>query len=309
MGGQLEAVGVGVGRACLGCEGWSQHPGLVASDRRLCVWRHCTPCATPGLGCQEVLPPAQADPRLEPSGSCLRHSTGNVGNGMGWTPFLCSHGPPKPGPEGEGPPLLPVRPGFWPRGKGQAPAVPLHALAAGPGIRGRPLLHADGLARGAGPYGPHLPWCEGQAPSVCPSVCPPSILATGPGVGGGRQAGRTHLNLVLDSARKVLDDKRGLHDRGAQEVLVVLMLLLELGQQGLACGVGEAGRQVETQRPPVRWEAEGGLLASRWGQCEVGVGSVGRGTERDMVGPAGRRVSVAHSTRAVSWGARGWARC
>jgi hypothetical protein len=44
----------------------------------------------------------------------------------------------------------------------------------------------------------------------------------------------------------VLDDEGGLQDWGAQEVFVVLVLLLELGQQGLAGGVREAGEGTGT---------------------------------------------------------------
>lgn len=52
--------------------------------------------------------------------------------------------------------------------------------------------------------------------------------------------GHTYLDLILHSACKVLDDEGGLQDWCAQEVLVVLMLLLELGQQGVTCSMWEA---------------------------------------------------------------------
>lgn len=42
----------------------------------------------------------------------------------------------------------------------------------------------------------------------------------------------------------MLDDERWLHDGGAQEVPVVLVLLFELGQQGLARGMGKAGERI-----------------------------------------------------------------
>lgn len=52
--------------------------------------------------------------------------------------------------------------------------------------------------------------------------------------------GRAYLDLVFHSAREVLDNEGGLQDWCAQEVLIVLMLLLELGQQSVACGMWEA---------------------------------------------------------------------
>lgn len=51
-----------------------------------------------------------------------------------------------------------------------------------------------------------------------------------------------YLNLVFHLPGEVLNDEGWLHDGGAEEVPVVLMLLFELGQQGLARGVGEAGK-------------------------------------------------------------------
>lgn len=54
---------------------------------------------------------------------------------------------------------------------------------------------------------------------------------------------RAYLDLVFHSAREVLDDEGGLQDWCAQEVLIVLMLLLELGQQSVACGMREAAER------------------------------------------------------------------
>jgi len=59
--------------------------------------------------------------------------------------------------------------------------------------------------------------------------------------GGGVDA---HLDLVLDRPGEVADDEGGLHDRRGDKVLIALVLLLELGQQGDVCGV----RETETQR-------------------------------------------------------------
>lgn len=54
----------------------------------------------------------------------------------------------------------------------------------------------------------------------------------------------SYLNLIFHLPREVLNDECWLHDGGAKEVPVVLMLLFELGQQSLACGVGEAGKKI-----------------------------------------------------------------
>lgn len=52
----------------------------------------------------------------------------------------------------------------------------------------------------------------------------------------------TYLDLIFHLPCKVLDDEGRLHDGGAEEVSVVLVLLFELGQQSLACGVRKAGK-------------------------------------------------------------------
>lgn len=53
-----------------------------------------------------------------------------------------------------------------------------------------------------------------------------------------------HLDLIFHFPCEVLDDESWLQDGCAQEVPVVFMLLLELGQQGLARGMGKAGRRI-----------------------------------------------------------------
>lgn len=53
-----------------------------------------------------------------------------------------------------------------------------------------------------------------------------------------------YLDLIFHFPCEVLNDERRLHDGGAEEVPVVLMLLFELGQQGLARGVGKAGKRM-----------------------------------------------------------------
>ena len=55
-----------------------------------------------------------------------------------------------------------------------------------------------------------------------------------------------YLNLVLDHPSEVADDKGGLHDWCGHKVLVPLVLLLELGQQGDVCGVRKTETQSET---------------------------------------------------------------
>lgn len=54
----------------------------------------------------------------------------------------------------------------------------------------------------------------------------------------------TYLDLVFHLPCKVLDDECRLHDRGAEEVPIVLVLLFEFGQQGLTRGMGEAGKRI-----------------------------------------------------------------
>lgn len=54
-----------------------------------------------------------------------------------------------------------------------------------------------------------------------------------------------YLDLIFHFPCEVLNDERWLHDGGAEEVPVVLMLLFELGQQGLARGVGKAGKRMQ----------------------------------------------------------------
>lgn len=68
--------------------------------------------------------------------------------------------------------------------------------------------------------------------------------------------GHTYLDLILHFACKVLDDEGGLQDWCAQEVLILLMLLLELGQQGVTCSMWEAADREDTlsQEPTVRGE-------------------------------------------------------
>lgn len=53
----------------------------------------------------------------------------------------------------------------------------------------------------------------------------------------------TYLDLIFHFPCEVLNDECWLHDGGAEEVPVVFVLLLELGQQGLARGMGEAGEE------------------------------------------------------------------
>jgi len=55
----------------------------------------------------------------------------------------------------------------------------------------------------------------------------------------------SYLDPVLDFARVVSDDEGGLHDGGELDVAVPFMLPLELVQQGLIGGLGEAGAQRE----------------------------------------------------------------
>jgi hypothetical protein len=52
-----------------------------------------------------------------------------------------------------------------------------------------------------------------------------------------------YLDLVFDFPSEVVDDKGRLHHRRGHKVLILLVLLLKLGQQGLISGMGEAEEQ------------------------------------------------------------------
>ena len=52
---------------------------------------------------------------------------------------------------------------------------------------------------------------------------------------------RKYLDLIFDSASKVLDHEGGLHHCGAHKERVVLVMLLEFVQQSTICGLREAG--------------------------------------------------------------------
>lgn len=74
--------------------------------------------------------------------------------------------------------------------------------------------------------------------------------------------GHTYLDLILHSACKVLDDEGRLQDWCAQEVLVVLMLLLELGQQGVTCSMWEAADRKGHTQPRTHSEQRRGRSLS-----------------------------------------------
>ena len=52
---------------------------------------------------------------------------------------------------------------------------------------------------------------------------------------------RKYLDLIFDSASKVLNYEGGLHHSGGHKEGVVLVMLLELVQQSTVCGLREAG--------------------------------------------------------------------
>lgn len=57
---------------------------------------------------------------------------------------------------------------------------------------------------------------------------------------GGWLSINPYLDLVFDFPSKVVDDKGRLHHRRGHKVLILLVLLLKLGQQGLFSCMGEA---------------------------------------------------------------------
>ena len=63
-----------------------------------------------------------------------------------------------------------------------------------------------------------------------------------------RSTSNAYLDLVLDHPSEVADDKGGLHDRCGDKVLVPLVLLLELGQQGDVCGMWETESQRKDEK-------------------------------------------------------------